>query len=103
MNKSKEWKRGYKWGKEYFEKFRSFKRRPDGTYIGYKKGGSTEVIGSLQQYKSSKGSSAGIYTALKEVISEKPVRKVSRKKPVVIYRQKQQSVDYILKRPVFKW
>jgi hypothetical protein len=77
--KSSEWRRGYRWQKQYFSKFRSFKRLPDGTYVGYKKGGGTEVIGSLAQHKGTKGFGAGAYTAMKEEIKARPTRTVKRR------------------------
>jgi len=74
-NKSKEWKRGYNWANKNFSKFRSFKRRSDGSYIGYKKSGGTEVIGRLQDYKGRDPFYSGSYTAIKEHIKARPVKK----------------------------
>ena len=88
-DKGREWKRGYNWAKKYYEKFRSFKKREDGTYIGYKKDGGTEVIGSLEQHKASKGFYAGSYKAFKEAIKQKPTKtRKSTKKMKTTYKLK---------------
>jgi len=75
MAESKEWKRGYKASKETFSRFRSFKKRDDGTWIGYKKTGSTEVIGDLADFNGRDDFSKGWNVAMKEAIKNNPVRK----------------------------
>ena len=86
-NKSSEWKRGYNWGKKYYSKFRSFKKRSDGTFIGYKKSGGTEVLGSLGQHRAIKGFHGGAYTSFKEHVKARPTktRKNSTKKSKSIF------------------
>lgn len=51
----REYNRGKRWAEKYYSKFRSFKKRLDGSYIGYLKNGSTEVIGHVSKSGSMDG------------------------------------------------
>lgn len=73
----KEFERGYRWGKNYMRKFRSFKKSSKGI-IGYKKSGGTERFGTTSELNRSygtRGFSGGANQAFKESFKKKPTRK----------------------------
>jgi hypothetical protein len=73
---TKEYRRGKVSANQYFGKFRSFKKDDRGRIIGYKKSGSTEVIGKPSRERLQPGSFyAGWREAEKKVIASKPVRR----------------------------
>jgi len=78
MSEKSEYNRGAKSAKKYFGKFRSFKKRYDGIIIGYKKTGSTEVIGKPTP-QGRRGFYGGWAKAEKTIIKSKPVRKINNK------------------------
>jgi hypothetical protein len=73
MSEKSEHRRGYKASKNYFSKFRSFKRDNQGRIIGNKIGGSTEVIGPASREK--RGFYGGWAKAEREAVKSKQVKK----------------------------
>jgi hypothetical protein len=71
----KEYRRGAKSAREYFSKFRSFKRDNQGRVVGYKKSGSTEVIGKSYSARGTDPFFSGWHDEQRRIIKSKPVRR----------------------------
>lgn len=75
MTEKSNYNRGKNWANEYFSKFRSFKKDSSGTIIGYKKSGSTEIIGKHESAKGYTGFQKGAIEEQNRIIASKPVKK----------------------------
>jgi len=78
----KEFQRGYKYKKAWLEKnYRSFFKK-DGVIYGYTKKGVKHIIHSPEYGTYRKGFYGGCQKAIREMLKEKPVRKVKKKTTV---------------------
>lgn len=77
---NKEYRRGSAGAKKYFSKFRSFKKDSQGRIIGYKKSGSTEVIGKPSKERLTDSFFIGWRDTERKIIKSKPVRKLKQKR-----------------------